>query len=190
MKKFIALFACTFVAFVFDGCAAHSFGAYDDYEDEEEEYIPEPKPKPKPKPKAKAVSRPKKAVAKQTETTAKQKANTAVAAKKVTDYEIVTDNLYPIPKAMNIDNDVTITALTPVAYTTQDHCNEVYFFTAIVTPSSGYHGLVDISMSEAKREGGYSCKYFGTAVSYKVKPNPFIKETVKYEDVVRKYEPD
>ena len=90
MKKFIALFACTFVAFVFDGCAAHSFGAYDDYEDEEEEYIPEPKPKPKPK----AVSRPKKAVAKQTETTAKQKANTAVAAKKVTDYEIVTDNLF------------------------------------------------------------------------------------------------
>lgn len=188
MKKFIALFACTFVAFVFDGCAARSFGNYDDYEDEEEEYVPEPKPKPKPKPKV--VSKPKTTAARQKETAVNQKPNTPVATKKAVDYEIVTDNLYPIPKAMNIDNDLTITALTPVAYTTKDHCNEVYFFTAIVTPSSGYHGLVDISMSEAKTEGGYSCKYFGSAVSYKVKPNPFIKETIKYEDVVRKYVPD
>lgn len=32
----------------------------------------------------------------------------------------------------------------------------------------------------------YSCKYFGTAVVYKVKPNPFVEQVINYEDVVRK----
>lgn len=168
MKKFIALFACAFVAFIFEGCAPRSFETYDD--DYEEEPAPKPKPKAKPKPPARPkVSSP---------------------AKKNVDYDIVTDNLYPIPKALDVNNDFAIVSLTPVAYTTQDHCNEVYFFSAIVTPTSGYHGLVDISMSETKVEGGYSCKYFGSAVVYQVKPNPFIKETIKYEDVVRKYVPE
>jgi hypothetical protein len=84
----------------------------------------------------------------------------------------------------------TIASLTPVTYTYPYRCNEVYFFTAIVTPASGYHGIVDISMSETMTNGMYTCKYFGSAVVYKIKPNPFIKETVKYEDVVRKFTPD
>ncbi|WP_298769398.1 hypothetical protein [uncultured Fibrobacter sp.] len=59
-----------------------------------------------------------------------------------------------------------------------------------MTPASGYHSLVDISMSETKVEGGYSCKYFGSAVVYQVKPNPFMKTTIKYEDVVQKIVPE
>lgn len=119
-----------------------------------------------------------------------QKTKTAVVTKKSTDYSIVTDNMYPIPKALDVDNDMTIVSLTPVAYTDQNHCNEVYFFSAVVTPASGYHSLVDISMSETKVEGGYSCKYFGSAVVYQVKPNPFMKTTIKYEDVVQKIVPE
>ena len=161
MKKFIALFACAFMAFIFEGCAPRSFETYNDYDEEEA-----------PAPKRKTVA----------------KAKPAPVVKKKTDYEVVTDNLYPIPKALDVDNDLTIVSLAPVGFTSQDHCNEVYFFSTVVTPSSGYHGLVDISMSETKTDGGYSCKYFGTAVTYKIKPNPFIKEIVKYEDVVRKYE--
>jgi hypothetical protein len=174
MKKFIALSVCVFVAFAFEGCSPY-YGSYQQpvYEPEPV-YAPPPEPKPKPKPKPKPVAKP---VAQ------------PVVKKKV-DYEITTDNLYPIPKALDVNNDLTIVSLTPVAYSAQDHCNEVYFFSAIVTPNSGYHGLVDISMSESKIEGGYACKYFGSAVTYQVKPNPFIKETIKYEDVVRKFTAD
>ena len=171
MKKFIVLLVCAFAAFIFEGCAPRTYATN-----------VQETPVHKPKPKAKIKSRPK---AKPV-----QKAKTVVVTKKVTDYSIVTDNLYPIPKALDVDNDMTIVSLTPVAYTDQNHCNEVYFFSAIVTPASGYHGLVDISMSETKVEGGYLCKYFGSAVVYKIKPNPFIKETVKYEDVVRKFTPE
>lgn len=177
MKKFIALLVFPLTAFLFDGCANRSFATHNDYEDYEEP-MPAPKPKRKPKVVSKPVATP---VPKQKPTS---------APKKKVDYEIVTDNMYPIPKALDVDNDFSVVSLTPVAYTTQDHCNEVYFFSAIVTPTSGYHGLVDISMSESKTEGGYSCKYFGTAVVYQVKPNPFVKETIKYEDVVRKFVPD
>jgi hypothetical protein len=187
MKKFIALFACAFVAFTFEGCAVRSFETYNDYDYEEEE---EPVVKPQPKPKAKQKAPVKQTAQVKQKTPAKLKQNVAAPAKKKVDYEIVTDNLYPIPKALDVNNDFTVVSLTPVAYTSQDHCNEVYFFSAIVTPTSGYHGLVDISMSESKVEGGYSCKYFGSAVVYQVKPNPFVKETIKYEDVVRKFVPD
>ena len=118
MKKFIALFACAFVAFTFEGCAVRSFETYGDYDYEEEE---EPVVKPQPKPKAKQ-----KAQVKQ-KTPAKPKQNVAAPAKKKVDYEIVTDNLYPIPKALDVNNDFTVVSLTPVAYTSQDHCNEVYW---------------------------------------------------------------
>ena len=174
MKKFIALFVCVFVAFMFEGCAPYAEQNELPYNDTQVE--PAPKPRVRPRPvvrRAKPAQKPKPAV-----------------AKRVTDYDIVTDNMYPIPKALNVDNDLTIVSLTPVSYTEKNHCNEVYFFNAIVTPASGYHGLVDISMSETKVEGGYSCKYFGTAVVYQVKPNPFMKIFVKYEDVVRKYVPE
>lgn len=161
MKKMVFLVVFAFVAFVLEGCAPY-YATY--YTEPEPEPAPQPKPRETPKPR-----------------------KTVPVTKKAPETEIVTDNLYPIPKTLDVDNDLTIASMTPVAYTTQDHCNEVYFFSAIVTPASGYHGLVDISMSETKIEGGYSCKYFGTAVVYKVKPNPIVKETVKYEDVVRKY---
>ena len=162
MKKIITLFVCVLTVFLFEACATHPYTG-----------VPEPEPKPRPRPKPRPAPKPQ-----------------AVAPKKVRDVSIVTDNLYAIPKALNVDNDLTISSLTPVAYTSQDHCNEVYFFTAIVTPTSGYHGLVDISMSETKINGGYSCKYFGSAIVYQIKPNPFVKETIKYEDIVRKVVPE
>ena len=172
MKKFIALFVCAFVTFVFEGCApVNNQPMYTTYE---------PAPSPAPAPKAQPRVYPKPA----------PKPAPAPVVKKKSDYEIVTDNIYPIPKALNVDNDLTIVSLTPVTYSSKNHCNEVYFFTSIVTPSSGYHSLVDISMSETKVNGGYFCKYFGSAVTYQVKPNPIVKEIVKYEDVVRKYEPE
>ncbi|WP_298769396.1 hypothetical protein [uncultured Fibrobacter sp.] len=49
-----------------------------------------------------------------------QKTKTAVVTKKSTDYSIVTDNMYPIPKALDVDNDMTTVSLTPVAYTDQN----------------------------------------------------------------------
>ena len=185
MKKIIALSVCIFVAFILEGCAPYHYTADEGLPYNDNEPV-QPAPKPKAKPKTVVKPAPKaKPVAKARPT---QKAQ--AAPKRVVDYNIVTDNMYPIPKALNVDNDLTIVSLTPVSYTEKNHCNEVYFFNAIVTPTSGYHGLVDISMSESKVEGGYSCKYFGTAVVYQVKPNPFVKKTVKYEDVVRKYVPE
>ena len=191
MKKIIALSVCIFVAFILEGCAPYHYTADEGLPYNDNEPVqPAPKPKAKPKTvvrsatKAKPIK--KTTPAAQNTTAARPKA----APKRVVDYNIVTDNMYPIPKALNVDNDLTIVSLTPVSYTEQNHCNEVYFFNAIVTPTSGYHGLVDISMSEIKVEGGYSCKYFGSAVVYQVKPNPFVKKTVKYEDVVRKYVPE
>ncbi|MCI6438487.1 hypothetical protein [Fibrobacter sp.] len=184
MKKFIALFICVFIALLFEGCAPYAYTSQNDLPYNDEQIEPAPKPKAKPRPvvrKAKPAPRRPKVIT---------KAVPKTVPKKVTDYDIVTDNMYPIPKSLNVDNDMTIVSLTPVAYTDKNHCNEVYFFNAIVTPTSGYHGLVDISMSESKIEGGYSCKYFGTAVIYQVKPNPFIKYTIKYEDIVRKYVPE
>ena len=176
MKKFIALFVCVFVAFLFEGCAPYPYTTQNDLPYNDDQVEPAPKPRVKPRP----VVRKAKPAPKQPQ----------VVTKRATDYDIVTDYMYPIPKALNVDNDLTIVSLTPVSYTEKNHCNEVYFFNAIVTPNSGYHGLVDISMSESKVEGGYSCKYFGTAVVYQVKPNPFMKIFVKYEDVVRKYVPE
>ena len=176
MKKFIALFVCVFVAFLFEGCAPYPYTTQNDLPYNDDQVEPAPKPRVKPRP----VVRKAKPAPKQSQ----------VVTKRATDYDIVTDYMYPIPKALNVDNDLTIVSLTPVSYTEKNHCNEVYFFNAIVTPNSGYHGLVDISMSESKVEGGYSCKYFGTAVVYQVKPNPFMKIFVKYEDVVRKYVPE
>ena len=91
-----------------------------------------------------------------------------------------TDNIYPISKPfVSVDNDFTIISSTPVAYTTHKPCNEVDFYAAIVTRTSGYHGLVDISMSETEEDERYTCKYFGSAVVYKVKPNPITKEIPK-----------
>ena len=171
MKKFIALLVCISVAFAFVGCAPY----YANYNTGWAESTPEPEPQPKPKPKP--VPRPK----------PKPK---APEVKRVPESNIVTGNLYPIPKALNVDNDFTIASLTPVAYTAPDRCNEVYFFSAIVTPASGYHGIIDISMSETKKDDVYTCKYFGSAVVYKIKPNPFVKEIVKYEEVTRKYSPE
>ena len=173
MKKITALLICAFTAFLFEGCAQRSYVT-----DEEEYEEPAPKPKPKPKPKLKPKPKP---------------APEPVAVstpRRIQEPSITTENLYPMPKTLNVDNDLTIVSLTPVSYTSQGPCNEVYFFSNIVTPASGYHGLVDISMSETEIYGIYSCKYFGSAVVYQVKPNPFVKEIVKYEDVVRKIVPE
>ena len=174
MKKIIALLTCVFVASFFEGCAPYNNKSWSNYGYYQPEPEPEPPPQPKPKPKPKP-----KPVKKVTE-----------VKRTIPETKVVTGNLYPIPKALSVDNDLTIASLTPVTYTYPYRCNEVYFFTAIVTPASGYHGIVDISMSETVTNGMYTCKYFGSAVVYKIKPNPFIKETVKYEDVVRKFTPE
>lgn len=167
MKKIIILLLCAFIPFFFEGCAQRSRTTY-------EEPAPRPKPKPKQKPKPKPAPEP-----------------VAVSTpRRIQEPSITTENLYPIPKTLDVDNDLTIVSLTPVSFSSKEPCNEVYFFSNIVTPTSGYHGLVDISMSETEMNGIYSCKYFGSAVVYQVKPNPFIKEVVKYEDVVRKLVPE
>ncbi len=172
MKKFISLSFASFLAATFIGCAAMEMqpDVYD-----EPEPAPEPvrqaKPMPKPKPKPKPAR----------ETPAPARSSVP---------EIITNNLYPIPKFVNVDNDFTIVSLTPVSYSAEARCNEVNFFAEVVTAASGYHNLVDISMSETRVGDKYSCKYFGSAVVYKIKPNPFVTEVVKYEDVVRKYVPE
>lgn len=103
--------------------------------------------------------------------------------------EIVTGSLYPFPEVMFVAENFKTTSLTPVSYTTKDRCNEVFFFSAIVTPTSGYHGLVGISMSETKIGDEYICKYFGSAVVYQIKQEPYVKEIITYEDDEQKNVP-
>lgn len=168
MKKFISLSFVSLLTATFIGCAAMEQQPYV-YNEPAPEPVPQVKPKPKPKPKP-------------------AKSTPAPARSSIP--EIITNNLYPIPKFVNVDNDFTIVSMTPVSYSTEDRCNEVNFFAEVVTAASGYHNLVDISMSETRVDDKYSCKYFGSAVVYKIKPNPFVTEVVKYEDVVRKYVPE
>lgn len=171
MKGIFAFCSCVFWAVALSGCAAMMPAP-----EREEPYVAQPAPEvkapPKPAPKPKEQRR--------AEVAAK------VVPRKEPVTEIVTDNLYPIPKFVDANNDFSILSMTPVAYSAQGPCNEVYFFEAVVTPASGYHGIVDITMSEYKTDNAFSCKYFGTAIVYKVKPNPFVKEIIKIEDVIRK----
>lgn len=184
MKKIFALLISVFFVLNFTGCAVNRAQTYTDYDpgygaEEPEEFQPKPVA-------SKAKSQPRLAATPKRQPVKKP----PVKVQRPDEPQIVTASLYPIPKFVDVDNDLTIVSMTPAAYSTQHRCNEVYFFAAVVTPESGYHNLVDITMSETKDGNKYSCKYFGSAVVYKVKPNPIVKENVKYEDVIRKYVTD
>ena len=50
MKKFIALFICVFIAFLFEGCAPYAYTSQNDLPYNDEQIEPAPKPKAKPRP--------------------------------------------------------------------------------------------------------------------------------------------